>query len=144
MHGNSWDAGSDDAPVKTAAKVTWLDRGAMPSGFVQVSNINRFFCLQELGRENEAVRREILALDVGDTPLYEIGKYALIRDYAGLIKRIRHTTQGSEASIDKKHLKELPLVKRAMRESRPVRSLLASNSPNQAVTTRSNRMKRHR
>jgi hypothetical protein len=97
-------------------------------GDVGIMKINRWFCLQELGRDNDALRREII--DIGEDEQYsKLGKYALLRQYNELARAIQQSAEGQDAVIDKKALREMPLFQRAMRESPQIKSLLRVGGP---------------
>jgi hypothetical protein len=99
--------------------------------FIAYARINRWFCQQELGRDTEGLKREIetwdpvgLNSDSPDRKTVEIGRFALLRNYPQLVDAIREATTGQRAYIQKRSLREMPLIKRAMRESNAVKAIL--------------------
>jgi hypothetical protein len=94
---------------------------------VILAQINRLFCLQELGRDSDSVQREIKTwgLDESAEPFdkdyLEIGRWALLRDYERLMGAVHKYTTGTYENYtpwSKRDLREMPLIKRAMQESR--------------------------
>jgi hypothetical protein len=118
-----------------------LEPASTDSGDLNITKINRWFCLQELGRNNEALRREIYDMEAGDQH-QEMGKYALLGEYDALSKAIRRTTEGPKPVTTKKNLTEMPLLQRAMRESTQIRNLLLRSSPPSAMSSRKPHKKR--
>jgi hypothetical protein len=104
--------------------------------------MNRWLCLQELGHDNDALRREISLVQTEysrdenpEAQLHELGRLALLRDYPALVNEMRKATGGEDASLRKQRLREMPLFKRAMRESHQVRSvLLTAGRPSRGRT----------
>ena len=95
---------------------------------VELAKINRWYCLQELGRYNDALRREIA--DIDENNLYfALGKYALLREYRELETTVRRATEGREPVTTKKYLREMPLFQRVMRESPQIKSILLRTGP---------------
>lgn len=107
---------------------------------VAIAKINRWFCLQELGRENDALRREISDIGTGEeyTELgkhaTELGKHALLREYDALAKVLLRFTERSGA-IEKRMFREMPLLQRAMRESPKIRAILLRAGPSPQRTS---------
>jgi hypothetical protein len=93
-----------------------------------IANINRWFCLQELGQDNDALRREICAADLTatDLDLERAARCALIRDYEGMIKELRSATEGQYAHMPKRDVIDMPLFQRAMKESAKASTFLLS------------------
>ena len=91
-----------------------------------VAQINRYFCLQELGRDNEALRREIqsMNLDGEKQGLHRAARYALLYDYPELLKELRAITEGPHASATKRDVSEMPLFERAAKNSTQIRNFL--------------------
>jgi hypothetical protein len=92
--------------------------------------VNRWFCLQELGHDGEALDREIrtwqpigVEAQAGLSRI-EIGRAALLRDYEDVTKRLQRALSSGEVSLGKRQFREMPLVARAMREAPGVRALL--------------------
>jgi hypothetical protein len=109
---------------------------------VAMAQVNRWFCLQELGRDNDGLEREIQTTELrepelgADTrELAKLARYCLLRDYTDLIKQIRVATEGQHAVIDKQSLRSMPLMMRAMGESAQVRAVLLSGVQAQRMTT---------
>ena len=102
---------------------------------VILAQINRWFCLQELGRDNDSVQREIRSwrLDESAEPseidYMEIGRWALLRHYGQLANAVHKYSTGPYKSLSKSDLREMPLIKRAMRESRQFRGFMLSGGP---------------
>jgi hypothetical protein len=99
---------------------------------VILAQINRWFCLQELGRDSDSVQREVKAwrLDESAKPqsidYMEIGRWALLRDYGRLTTAVHKYGTGAYSSVSKRDLREMPLIKRAMQESRQFRGFMLS------------------
>ena len=95
---------------------------------VPLARVNRAFCLQELGRDSEVLRREIIQLKTSDSDdrsiLTNIGIYALLRDYPALLEAMHSFTAGPNESSIKRLFREEPLIQRAMSESSQVQSFL--------------------
>lgn len=107
----------------------------LPSSLSEVSlgQINRWFCQQELGYENNTIEKQILSWtpqgnDAEDILLAEIGRSALLRDYNELVMLLRRGIGSGMASLRKETLHGYPLIKRAMRESPSVASLVQGTS----------------
>jgi hypothetical protein len=116
------------------------------SSDVALGRINRWFCLQELGQESDAVMGEINAWvpqddDAEDLLISQIGRAALLRDYSGLAILIKRGLGSSLPNLQKSFLRDAPLIKRAMRESPIVASLL--QGPNVSQRRVRPRVKRH-
>lgn len=109
---------------------------------VIIAKINQWFCIQELGRDNASVQQEVRAwqledsADPDDVDYVEIGRRALLRDYDGLIGAVESYLSRDESRMTKRDFAEMPLMKRAMRESRSVRTFMSSS----AATTGSRRL----
>jgi len=106
-----------------------------PSSFSEVSlgQINIWFCQQELGRESSTLETQILSWtpqgnDAEDILLAEIGRSALLRDYNELVVLIRRGMGSGMPSLQREILRGYPLIKRAMRESPSVTSLVQGTS----------------
>jgi hypothetical protein len=105
---------------------------------IVMARINRIFCLQELGRDSESLKREIHALktktqdNVIDSEM-KIGQLALLRDYGELTRALREATEGPEAYAQRRDLRDLPLIKRAMRDSGQVKTFLLGSGPRPPV-----------
>jgi hypothetical protein len=83
-------------------------------------NLNVYLCAQQLGQEDEAIRRAIDNFQPADT--WElIGKAALKRDWATLTGAI--TDYGRERGDDLRQASTMPIVQRSMKEYPPIRSL---------------------
>ena len=95
-------------------------------GQVAVARINRYFCLQELGRDNEALRREIQSMDLNaeDQGIERAARHALLGNYPELIKGLRELTEGQNAGLKKRDILDQPLFSRAMNNSTQVRNFL--------------------
>jgi hypothetical protein len=99
------------------------------AGDVSLARINRWFCLQEVGRDSEALEREINAfspqgLDLESAFRFEVGRAALLRDYSELAKLFRAGMGNETLGFQKKYYREMPLIKRSMKESRLVEGIL--------------------
>jgi hypothetical protein len=94
---------------------------------VTLTRINHWFCLQEIGKDDENLRREIA--DSEDDPedhYVPIGQFALLRQYDKLLQALRTATDDPTGAVPKAYLREMPLIKRAMRESPKVNIFLLS------------------
>ena len=99
------------------------------AGDVSLARINRWFCLQEIGRDSEALEREINAfysqeLDSESAFRFEVGRAALLRNYSELLGLFRAGMGSETLGFQKKHYREMPLIRRAMKESPPVERIL--------------------
>jgi hypothetical protein len=87
---------------------------------VGLARVNRWYCLQELGRENDSMQREIRTWQPGesagpaDVDYVEIGRWALLRDYDRLSAAAHKYYSASYNRIEKRALRDMPLIKRAM------------------------------
>jgi hypothetical protein len=96
---------------------------------VILAQINRWFCLQELGRDNESIQREIRSWRAGQSieqtavEYREVGRLALLRDYEGLVAALNKYLVGPKSQTEKRALSNMPLMKRAMQESPRVRTV---------------------
>jgi hypothetical protein len=91
--------------------------------------INRWFCLQEIGQDYESLEREIKTWepdeDAEEDIFYnELARAALLRNYAELARLIRRGLGSEVLGFDKKYLREMPLMQRSMNESAEIASLL--------------------
>jgi hypothetical protein len=121
----------------------------LPSSMTDVSlgRINRWVCLQELGREDDALTREIEAWkpqgdDADDVLRCEVGRAALLRDYPELATLIRRGLGSNMPSFQKSSLRDAPLMKRSIRESATIAGLL--QGPNVSRRQVIRKGKRHR
>jgi hypothetical protein len=101
----------------------------LPSSHVSLARINRWFCLQEIGHDDESLEREIRAwkpkeADEDDALLVDAGRAALLREYSELIRLLQRGIGGGMPSFQKKYLRDAPLMQRAMRESTGVARVL--------------------
>jgi hypothetical protein len=121
-------------------------RAPLPSGNISLARINRWFCLQEIGHNDESLEREIRAwkpqeADEEDALLAETGRAALLREYSELIRVLQRGIGAGMPSFEKKYLRDAPLMQRAMRESTSVARLL--QGPEISVRRVQSRPKRH-
>jgi hypothetical protein len=108
---------------------------------VSLARINRWFCLQQIGRDSESLQREVREWtpegleDANDIFRIALGRTAVLRDYSSLIQILRRGHDSEEISFQKKEFREMPLVQRAMQESSTVRVFLqgADRSPVRVV-----------
>jgi hypothetical protein len=91
---------------------------------VAVAQVNRWFCMQEIGRDSDSLGREIQMVELNESELsadareiVKLGRYSLLRNYTALIKGIRAATEGQQALLEKQSLRNMPLMMRAMEES---------------------------
>lgn len=97
---------------------------------IVLAQINRWFCLQELGKDNESIQREIRSWRAGQSmsknaaEYRELGRLALLRDYDGLVVALNNYFVGPEAPKRKQRLGAQPLLQRAMQESPRVKSCI--------------------
>jgi hypothetical protein len=113
---------------------------------VALAHINRWFCMQELGRSNKELAESITTwqpehLDPNsvDSLRVEAGRAALLRDYNALARVVRRGLTSNEPSFQKKSLREMPLMKRAMDESSMIRALMMGVERNPTRTRRPQR-----
>lgn len=113
---------------------------------VSTAQVNRWFCLQEIGQDYESLRREIINWEPGEddeADLFydELGRAALLRNYTNLARLIRRGLGDEALGFDKKYMREAPLMQRAMRESTEIASLL--RGPSTSRIRAASRPKRH-
>jgi hypothetical protein len=107
-----------------------LLREPLPSSYLAgIAQVNRWFCLQQVGGGSESLDREIATWkrepeDEADAFIDEVSRAALLRDYSELAKLIRRGIGSESLKFDKKYYREQPLIKRAMSESHEVARLL--------------------
>jgi hypothetical protein len=107
----------------------------LPSSSSEISlgKINRWYCLQELGRQADQLTAEIAAwspqdADETDKLMFAAGRAALLRDYKELTELIRRGIGRGLPGFQKQALASYPLFKRAMEESAQVAKLLRGAS----------------
>jgi hypothetical protein len=110
------------------------------------AQINRWFCLQEIGQNYDSLEREIRNWEPGgddeaDVFLNDLARAALLRSYTDLARLIRHGLGSETLGFDKKYMREMPLMQRAMRESTAIASLL--RGPGSTRTRAPSLPKRH-
>jgi hypothetical protein len=109
-----------------------LDPVPIESDRIILAQTNRWYCLQELGKDNESIRREIQSwrpsqsMTQNDAEYLEIGRMALLRDYEGLVTALNGYFKGPDMQKRKRRVGEYPLIRRAMQESPRVRSFFRS------------------
>jgi hypothetical protein len=95
---------------------------------VILAQINRWFCLQELGKDNDSIQREIRnwradkSMSPREADYLEIGRLALLRDYDGLLAALNRYFIEGDIQKRKRGVGEMPLIQRAIRESAKVKS----------------------
>jgi hypothetical protein len=115
---------------------------------VSYAKINQWFCRQQIGKDSDALEREIREwgpgkLDEQDRFTFDVGRAALLRDYQELARLLR-TGSGSESlTLRKKNFRGMPLLQRAMSESPPIATLL-QGADRQTIRTASSPQKRGR
>jgi hypothetical protein len=116
----------------------------VPAGHdtVTIARINQWFCMQELGSEAERAVREVSEWNISSTELdtetefiARISRHALLRDYDELMAAFEDKAAGeSNRRLRRSNYKDMPLMKRAISESRGVRSLLLGGSTSPRAT----------
>jgi hypothetical protein len=98
---------------------------------VGLARINRWFCLQQIGQGDDALANEIRSWrmpeldDPYTTFRVTAAKAALLRDYDELAKMLRQAASNQNLPYQKQVFREMPLMRRAIGESRAVASALA-------------------
>ena len=93
-----------------------------------LAQINRWFCLQELGKDNASIQLEIRswragkAMNQATADYREVGRLALLRNYDELIAALNRYFSASSNQSSKRVVGEMPLMKRAMQESPQVKA----------------------
>jgi hypothetical protein len=107
-----------------------LLRDPLPDSLLEgAARVNRWFCLQEIGKGDESLEREIRQWkpeDQTESGIFEdeLARAALLRNYGELAKLIRRGLGSPTLRFQKKYMRGMPLMQRAMRESTDITALL--------------------
>lgn len=90
----------------------------------EVYQINLWFCLQELGRQDDTMLGSIYAWRPSNVDA-RMARAALLRDEPYALLTIREVNASSKPALLKRHLRQAPLLRRFMKESVKVQKALS-------------------
>lgn len=86
--------------------------------------VNRWFCLQELGLDNAEMLGSVYAWHPSSSYL-QMARAALLRDEPHALLTLRQINSGGKPALEKRRLREAPLIQRFMRENAKVLKALS-------------------
>ncbi|MEU1243084.1 hypothetical protein ABZ388_22245 [Micromonospora parva] len=101
-----------------------LEVGATPDADRGEFLINLWYCKQEMGMEDPGVRREIELFDTAQDSWLTVGKAALLRDEAAILRAITALANEPKGFLNRRNISHMPLMKRCMREFPSVERLV--------------------